>query len=442
MMKSSDYIESLRKEFALYVITNRAIPAITDGIKPAARRVLWTARDGKKHKSASLAGATLPLHPHSPPEGTINTLAAPYGNNYPLLKGYGAFGTCVNNTAYAASRYTSVEVSEFAKQILFKDIELVPMMENYDSTLMEPVHFLPIVPIVLLNPADGIAVGFSTTIAPRKLQDVVDRQLDYLKGKKVTPTTPTFLPTNDVATHRDSKWVFKGEVVRKNASNVTITRIPFGTSHAKILQNDNSKLNKLLDVDAISDYEDRSRDSISIDVQFKRGEAGKLSDDQLLTKLGLVVNVSENLNVLDFTHKTVMGTNDVEIITTFTEWRLGWYVARYERLKSIIEDDIQKEVDIITAIDQQAGLVATKKQTKKDFDSWLQDIGIVNVSYISGLPTYRYTLDERAKVEKSLTTNREILSEYVTILGSEDIRRAIYINELKDIKKQFTGAVK
>ena len=106
-MADSTYVNDQRREYSLYVLQMRAIPHVADGLKAAARRVLWTARNGKHFKSATLAGATMPIHPHAAPEGAINTLAAPYGNNIPLLKGEGAFGTLLRPTAYGASRYTA-----------------------------------------------------------------------------------------------------------------------------------------------------------------------------------------------------------------------------------------------------------------------------------------------------------------------------------------------
>ena len=161
---SSLYIEKERKDYSLYVMQSRAIPAVTDGLKAAGRRTLWIARNVGKTKTATLAGATLPIHPHATPESAINTLAAPYGNNIPLFKGYGAFGTMLDPTAYGAARYTSVATSKFTDDVMFKDIEIIPMMPNYDDTLEEPVRFLPLVPVALLNPAEGIAVGFATNI--------------------------------------------------------------------------------------------------------------------------------------------------------------------------------------------------------------------------------------------------------------------------------------
>ena len=134
-LTSSEYVNNERRGYSLYTLSQRAIPHASDGLKAAARRVMWTARNGKTWKSASLAGATMPIHPHASPEGTINTLAGQFSNNIPLLTGEGGFGTILNPTEFAASRYTSVSASAFANDVLFRDIEIIPMQENYDGTL-------------------------------------------------------------------------------------------------------------------------------------------------------------------------------------------------------------------------------------------------------------------------------------------------------------------
>ena len=230
-MNGSEYVNEQRREYSLYVLQMRAIPSIADGLKAAGRRVLWTAKDGKKYKSATLAGATMPIHPHASPEGAINTLAAPYGNNIPLLHGDGAFGTLLNPTAYGAARYTSVKVSEFTKDVVFKDIELVPMQDNYDGTLEEPVHFLPLVPISLLNPSEGIAVGFASNILPRALEDIIDDQIKHLQNQRIKEQWPGFYPTSSVVEHVEgNKWEFFGESEQVNATTLRITQLADGAS--------------------------------------------------------------------------------------------------------------------------------------------------------------------------------------------------------------------
>lgn len=431
---SSAYVNDARRNYALYVLSNRAIPALADGLKPAARRVLWTGRNGEKHKSATLAGATMPIHPHASPEGTINTLAAFYGNNIPLLTGHGAFGTMKVPDEFGASRYTSVNVSKFTQDVIFKDIEIIPMKENYDSTLMEPKHFLPLIPLILLNPSDGIALGYSSSILPRSLEDLVLAQIDVLSGNTPEPLAYNFAPTNNASTLVDGKFTFEGEFERVDASTLRITRLPYGLSHRKLVAGTDktpSILDKLLDNHSIVEYEDNSSDQFDIKVKFKRGGLKAISDEKVIKMFGLRTTPSENLNVLDFSHEHILANaTDVGIIEMFTNWRLGWYVNRYERLLKLIEIEIRRYMDIIIAIDNDAGKVATTMADKKAYETWLSEIGVSFTDYISTLPTYRFTLNERDKTEKNLSRAEKERDEYVAILGSERKRKNIYKREL------------
>lgn len=440
---TEEYVNKERKEYALYVLQSRAIPHAADGLKHSARRVLWTARDGKKYKSATLAGATMPIHPHGDQslQGSINTLAAPYGNNIPLLDGDGAFGTLLNPTAYGASRYTSAKISEFTKQVVFADIDIIPLQENYDGTLEEPVHFLPLIPTVLLNPQEGIAVGFASNILPRSLKDIVTDQIMYLTGKgdKIVEPAPSFAPTGQTAflTDKDkngtTRWYFKGTIERNSAVTVTITNLPYGLSHEKFIE----KLLKLQENDTIIDFDDNSKDKYNIEIKFKKGTVSKLTDDELLEMLGLICSQTENFNVIDFDGKRVLSTNYVEFIKKFTTWRLSWYVRRYERLAKILADDIQRYKDVLRAVDKNVGSVARKVTSRGELKQFLEAIGIVHLDYIADLPVYRFTEQERKKVEEKLAEGEKLLQQYKKLINSEEERKNVFIEELKQVLTHF-----
>lgn len=433
--QSSQYIEQQRRGYSIYIMQMRAIPAATDGLKAAGRRVLWMARDGKKYKSATLAGATMPIHPHASPEDAINTLAAPYGNNIPLFKGDGAFGTLLNPKAYGASRYTAVTVSKFTQDVVFRDIEIIPMQENYDGTLEEPVHFLPLIPIALLNPTEGIAVGFASNILPRSLEDIVLAQIAHLKGAtKISELVPKFAPIKSTSfKFEDGFFYFKGEFEQIDATTIKITQLPYGAVHEKII----SKIDELYEKGTVVDYTDNSRDTINIIVRFKKGILRELSENDTLKLLGLVVRHSENLNVLDFEGKAVWNPSSSELIKKFTDWRLKWYVNRYERLRDLIKDELQRYYDIRTAIKHSAGSVARKCKNRAELKEWLETIKIVNLDYIADLPIYRFTADEDLKNEERIKEAEAKLKEYNDLLSSETKRRNIYINELEQILKNF-----
>ena len=431
-MRSSEYIDKSRRDYSLYVLQMRAIPSLADGLKAGSRRVIWTGKNGKTYKSATLAGLTMPLHPHDAPEGAINTLAAFYNNNIPLLTGEGAFGTLLDPSAYGASRYTSVKISKFAQDVLLKDIELIPMVENYDGSLEEPKHFLPIIPLALLNPSRGIAIGFATNILPRALEDIVDIQIMFLKGRKriTHDIFPYFVPIDGEAIEYEETdngniaYYFKGTVKRKNTSAVIVTSLPYGLSHEKFIDH----LDALKEKDVVLDYEDRSKDVYNIEVKFKRGQ---LEDP--LQQLKLISREVENLTLIDFDGSSVLSVDPIEAIRLFTEWRLKWYLNRYERLRDELEVEIQKYKDILTAIDQDVGGKARTIGSRAELITFLKKIKIVHTDYIAGFPIYRFTKEEKAKVEAKLKDALELLKRYKQLIRSEDERKKVYISELRGV---------
>lgn len=438
-MLSSEYIESERKTFALYTLQNRALPSVCDGLKAAARRALWTARNGEEVKTATLAGATMPLHPHAPCDSSINTLAAPFGNNIPLFTGSGAFGTLINPTAYGASRYTSVQISDFTKEVVFRDIEIIPKVLNYDDTLEEPEYFLPLVPVALINPSEGIAVGFATNILPRSLSDIIDVQINHLQGKRSrNKLIPTFFPTNSVAVNsptqeEDRSFDFVGEIEVHNTSSITITALPYGQSHERVLTN----LDKLVEIGVVTDFVDESRDTIKINVKFKRGCLRGVEHGEILKKLALTSRQHDNINVLNFDNVSVWSTNPHELTRKFTEWRLGWYVKRYERLRDLLQLDLQRLYDVRTAIENDVGGIAKKIKSRSEMKELLEAMGVVNLDYIADLPVYRFTEEEKIKIEKRIKEGEKTLSEYKAIIASKEKRVEIYINELREVRRKF-----
>ena len=435
MPKSSEYIDKSRRDYSLYVLQMRAIPSLADGLKAGARRVLWVARDGKEYKSTTLAGKAMPLHPHAAPEGAINTMAAPYGNNIPLLDGRGAFGTLLRPTAYGAGRYTSVKTSKFTQDVMFRDLELIPMTENYDGTLEEPKHFLPLVPVALLNPTQGIAIGFATNILPRDLEEIVEVQIKFLQGRKRIrdEVNPYFAPIDDGAVELEEMesgnfaYYFEGEYTPVNTTTIIVKSLPYGLSHEKFIDH----LDSLKEKDIVLDYEDRSKDVYEIEVKFKRGKM----ETNVKKQLKLHSREIENLTLLDFDGSSVISVTPIEAIRLFTEWRLKWYLLRYQRLHDELEVQIQKYKDILTAIDKNVGSKARSIGSRAELIKHLESIGIVYTDYIAAFPVYRFTKEEKRKVEEKLKEALAQLKEYKNLIRSEDARKRVYIKELREVAK-------
>lgn len=438
-VQGSEYINSERKVYSLYVLSSRALPHASDGLKHSTRRLLWVARDGKEYKSQTLAGATMPLHPHGDAAlaGAINTIAAPYGNNIPLFESDCAFGTLLNPTAYGAARYTHVCVSKFTKDVMFKDIEIVPMTENYDGTLMEPVHFLPLVPMAYINPQEGIAVGFASSIISRDPAAIIKHQIAYLQDGDVTikEPKPYFIPYDQKSLGQEEdrlgnlRWKFQGRFERVDAVTIKITSLPYGMLHSKF----EDRLLKLEEEGKIQDFVDNSRDKFNIDVRFKKGELKAMSDEEVLAYIGLISFGTENANVINFDGESVWSTNYIDMIRKFTDWRFGWYTVRYQRLEKLIMEDIQKYKDIILAIQKNLGSVARKVKSRGDLREFCLEIGIVYDEYIVDLPVYRFTEEEKKKIEDKLDEAEVKLKGYQTLLKNDTKRKQVYVAELQEV---------
>ncbi len=440
MNKSSPYINEQRRDYGLYVIQLRALPHAADGLKSSGRRILWVARDGHKYKSATLAANTMPIHPHASPESVVDTLAAPFGNNIPLLEGDGAFGTLLEPTASAASRYTQVKVTNFTKEVVFADIDIIPMIENYDGNEMEPKHFLPLVPMPLVNPSSGVALGFASDILPRPLKDIIRLQVEHLEGKKITKAPiPYFAPLDNKSYQQEETpngiaYYFRGYFETIDKSTIKVTKLPYGLVHSKFCE----KLDALIEKDEnFLDYEDSSRDTINMTIKFKRGYLAGIDEDELMKKIGLITRTIENFNVIDFSGNRVWNTNPIELIKDFTDWRLVWYKTRYERLQRLLQEEVQKYKDILLAIKKDVGGLIRKIKSRTELKELLDEMGIVHLDYIADFPIYRFTVEEKEKVEEKLALALKQLQEYKDLLASESKRRKVYVTELNEVLKKY-----
>ena len=130
------------------------------------------------------------------------------------------------------------------------------------------------------------------------------------------------------------------------------------------------------------------------------------------------------------------GLSDTDVITKFTDWRLKWYITRYERLLKLVEAEIRRYLDILIAIKYDAGTVSKTKKNRAEYIEWLSSIGVHDSEYVSSLPTYRYTIEEREKIENSLREAVARKTDYQDVLANEDRRRDIFISDLQDILKK------
>ena len=446
MGTSSAYLNRISREYGMYVLDNRAIPSLTDGLKSSQRIALWLLRSrSDKIKTIALAGqmiaSELYLHGDTAAADTISMLAGPYCNNRPLIKGKGAFGTRANPTSFAAPRYTSVARSKLAQDCLYVDLDIVPMVENHDGSNMMPGTFLPLVPLVLLNGIKGIAPGWSTNILPRRFEDLVGAVLDVLGGKKVRELLPCY-ENRDVEVMRDhaepNKYIIRGKVQRKNTSTVIVTELPPELS----LEAFREKLVALEDDDKITSWTDRSTKVINVEVKMRRADLAKLrTDAQLVEFLKLRSLVTENIVVQGIGGSNVVSYDSAEkLVKDWVEWRLGLYLDRYVALHA--QESVTNLFWRYVLACFRAKLPA-KLTTLEGRDAMKAEVAYIGkqekleaptgeiLERITGLASYKWTEAGKEEAERQLEESDGRLAYYEEMVRNDRKRKGQFRAEVK-----------
>lgn len=433
-MKISEIIEGQYKPFSYYVIESRAIPKLSDGLKPVERRSLWAAKKTAAKelcKVSKLAGATMSNHPHGNTsiEDAISSMAQNFtgANNVTYFEGKGTFGSRLTGPGkgYASARYVSVKLSENFYKYFDVDSDLIPLVPNYDETDKEPDHFLPIVPAILLNPTSGIAVGFACDILPRNIEEVKKAQIDYLHGKKLKPLTPYYEGYKGVIfKNSEGGWSSKG-IWEMHGNKVHISELPIGYDRESFV----NILDKLEEKGIVKDYIDNCKGDFDFDVILTQA----ITEDDFILKFKMVNNLNENITVIGFNNEVLEKITDSEVIERFTKWRFGFYLERYKRKLLITSDELELKRATLLVIEK--GLFKKfPTQQKKEIIKTLQDESIKkeHIIKIMQLPIYRFGKEEVDKLKaqiKELETNEE---EYTELVKNEDKRKQVYISELKN----------
>ncbi len=259
-------------EYASYVIRDRAIPSLADGLKPVQRRILWAMHrmdDGKLHKVANVVGQTMPFHPHG--DASIEDAIVVLTNKRYLIEGQGNFGNIFTGDPPAASRYIEARLTELARTELFND-ELTEFVPTYDGRNQEPVALPCKLPLLLMLGTEGIAVGLSARILPHNLIELLQAQVAILEDKpfKLVPDFPTggLMDAKDYDDGRGSVRV-RARIRVKDEDTVVITEIPPGTTTDSLIGSieDAAKKGKL----KVKSIDDFTSEKVEIAVDVPKG---------------------------------------------------------------------------------------------------------------------------------------------------------------------------
>lgn len=446
-ISSSDFVLSTSREYSIYVAQQRAIPHIADGLKTGQRIALWLLRNkSEKIKTVGLSGSMaserLYVHGDVSANNAISMLAAPFKNNIPLIDGLGAFGSRTKPVdGIGAPRYTEVKRSLAAQSFLYNDLPQVPLVDNYDGSNQQPAHFLPLIPIVLLNGVVGVAVGFSTDILPRALGDIITATIAAVKDNKIKEPQP-YYARYDVGVKQltPSQWELTGRVTIQDSSTMIVTELPPGLT----LESFKKRLIAMEDSDDIVNFVDASSDSIRVEIQMKRGSLKNWTEQQAIDFLKIKEKVTERLVVVDYDgNRIVQHESTTSLIREFANWRLGWYEKRYQKLHQDRNDELVYWK--LLALLFKAGFTKKLGTFPKKSDMEMEVINVAqrgklklldgNVEKAVGLPTYRWTKDFEAEVGKKIEELEAEIADYADILVKPERRRAIYLGELEALKK-------
>ena len=245
-------------QYASYVIKDRAIPDLADGLKPVQRRILWSLHekdDGKFIKVANISGFCMQYHPHG--DASINDALVSLANKRYLIEGQGNFGNLLTGDPAAAPRYIECRLTELARKELFND-DLTDFVPSYDGRNQEPVLLPCKLPLLLMLGADGIAVGLSTRILPHNFPELLEAQIAILQKKpfKVLPDFPQG-GVMDVSEYDKGRGRVRVRAVieKRDDATLVVREIPYGTTtDALIASIEDAARKKKIKLRSIQDF--------------------------------------------------------------------------------------------------------------------------------------------------------------------------------------------
>ena len=299
-------------EYASYVIKDRAIPDLEDGLKPVQRRILHTLfekDDGKFHKVANIVGECMKFHPHG--DASIGSALVVLANKDYFIDRQGNFGNIYTGDEASAPRYIECRVTPLAKEIFYNP-KLTPYADSYDGRNREPVLFPAKLPAILIMGAEGIAVGMSTKILPHNIIEVMEAVKACLGGKKFQ-LFPDF-PTGglvDVSDYRDGngRVLVRAKLDTSDPKRILIKELPFGSTTESIIASiENAAKAGRLKIQGISDY---TTEHVEIEIKLARGVYSQETVDALFAFTECEQSISVNLLVIKDGYPTQTTVTDV-----------------------------------------------------------------------------------------------------------------------------------
>ena len=461
-------------DYAMSVISQRALPDVRDGLKPVQRRVLYSmielnnGPDKPHRKCARIVGDTMgKYHPHGDSSiyGALVNMAQEWSTHYPLVDGHGNFGS-VDGDGAAAMRYTEARLSKIAMEML-ADInkDTVNFSPNFDETEKEPDVLPCRFPNLLCNGTTGIAVGMASNIPPHNIKETIDavvkminNRIDENRDTEIEelmsviqgpdfPTGATIIGRRGI---EEAYRTGKGKIIVRAVTNIepmqngknriVVTELPYGVNKAKLIEKI-AEIVKDKRVDGITDLADQSsREGMRISIELRRDVNPNVVLNQLMKHtqlqdtfgvimLALVGGEPRILNIHDMLYYYLQ--HQEEVVTRRTRYDLSKAQERAHILEGLLIalDHIDRVIEIIRG---SANVVAAKASLIEEFglsDAQSQAIVDMRLRALTGL--------ERNRLENEYKELEERIAYLQSILGDEKVLLGVIRDELLTIKAKY-----
>ena len=403
-------------DYASYVILERAVPAIEDGLKPVQRRILHAMKcvdDGKFNKVANIVGQTMQYHPHG--DASIGDALVQLGQKDLLIDCQGNWGNTLTGDGAAAPRYIEARLSKFALETVFNP-KTTQWMMSYDGRKKEPSH-LPIkFPLLLAQGVEGIAVGLNSKILPHNFCEICDAALAYLRGEEFQ-LYPDFSTGGEIDVSRYNDGERGGAVrirakIQKSDDNRTliITEIPFGTTTTKIIETIMRAIQKgKIKVRKVDDF---TAENARIEVQLAPGSSSDKTIDALYAFTDCEVNISPNCCVVHdkkpiFTTVSELLRLSVDHTKALLKWELEIAKAELEEQyfftsleKIFIENRIYKEKGYEDAPDKEKLIAFVDKALEPWKEKLIREVHREDIERLFEIRMIRITRFDSKKADE------------------------------------------
>ena len=434
-------------DYASYVIMERAVPNVVDGLKPVQRRILHAMKqldDGRYNKVANIIGHTMQYHPHG--DASIGDALVQLGQKNLLIDTQGNWGNVLTGDSAAAPRYIEARLSKFALEVVFNP-KTTEWKLSYDGRNKEPVTLPVKFPLLLVLGGEGIAVGLASKILPHNFNELCDASILYLQERdfELLPDFPTggmadFSRYNDGL--RGGQIKIRARIEKRDKKTLVVTEIPFGKTTGTLIDsiikaNDKGKIK-------VKKIDDNTAEKVEIVIHLAPGVSPDKTIDALYAFTDCEIPISPNACIIDGNRPRFMGVKEIlRMSADQTKYLLGreleirkqeleeaWHLSSLEKI--FIENRIYRDIEecetweaVIQAIDK--GLTPFKKM-------FLREITRDDIIHLTEIRIKRISRYDVKKAEEAIRAIEEELEEVKNHLAN---LTAYAINYYRQIKKKY-----